>query len=245
MRKKLYLSLLLTSLIFGTVGCDKEVPSGKRPGATKIEQIQNGDNEKKETNDTKKTENKKENNNEVKEVANIDNFLFIGDSMMNNLKPVILKDTPSAIVKGAGGKEATYFLKRLDSLPKNNINGIVVWIGVNGITNENNVKNTEELLSELASRYPGKKIYVMKVFPVGKNWSYGNMVADKMNPGILEFNKEIESYTKSNNIVFIDATKEFVDEEGYLIGSPDDLHLFNTEDNEKILEVVKSSISEN
>lgn len=68
------------------------------------------------------------------------------------------------------------------------------------------------------------------------------MVANEMNPGISELNTELESYAKSNNMTFIDATKGFVDEDGYLIGSPDNIHLFGTEDNEKILEVIKSSI---
>ena len=274
MNKKVCLSLLLVSLMISMVGCDKEAPDGKGPGATKIEEIQNGGETKKQTTDEKKTEkesnndkkastekkedtkkettktsettkneNKDENKNtEVEETGNIDNFLFIGDSMMNNLKPVILKDASSAKVYAAGGKEASYFLKRFDSFPEKDVEGVVVWIGVNGIFNESNIDNTTELISKLEDRYPGKKIYVMKVFPVGKNWSYGNKVATEMNPGIEKFNKELESYAKSNNITFIDATKEFIDEDGYLIGSPDDLHLFDSEDNEKILEVIKSSV---
>ena len=125
---------------------------------------------------------------------------------------------------------------------KDGVDGVVVWIGVNGIVNKDNVKNTTELLTKLSERYPGKKIYVMKVFPVGKNWKYGNMVADEMNPGIKEFNTEIEKFVNENNMTYIDATKEFVDENGYLVGSSDDLHLFEEEDNKKILDVVKSVI---
>ena len=273
MYKKICSFFLLTSLIISMVGCDKEVASGKGPGASKIQEIQNGNKteEKKEekpkdeetddkkeaektedntkeiekTEDTKKAEKeneKKEDDNKEEKVSCIENFLFIGDSMMNMLKPVIQKDTPSAKVKGAGGKEASYFLKRFDSLPKDGVDGVVVWIGVNGIVNKNNVKNTTELLTKLSERYPGKKIYVMKVFPVGKNWKYGNMVADEMNPGIKKFNTEIEKFVNENKMTYIDATKEFVDENGYLVGSSDDLHLFEAEDNKKILDVVKSVI---
>lgn len=275
MYKKICSFFLLTSLIISMVGCDKEVANGKGPGASKIQEIQNGNKteEKKEekpkdeetddkkeaektedntkeiekTEDTKKAEKeteKKEDDNKEEKVSCIENFLFIGDSMMNMLKPVIQKDTPSAKVEGAGGKEASYFLKRFDSLPKDGVDGVVIWIGVNGIVNKNNVKNTTELLTKLSERYPGKKIYVMKVFPVGKNWKYGNMVADEMNPGIKKFNTEIEKFVNENKMTYIDATKEFVDKEGYLVGSSDDLHLFNREDNRKILDVVKSVIEE-
>ena len=273
MHKKIYSIFLLTLLIISMAGCDNKVANGKGPGATKIQEIQNGNKteEKKEENskddkkddkketeskedtkkETEKTEDikkeekeaeKKEDEDKEEKVSCIENFLFIGDSMMNMLKPVIQKDTPSAKVEGAGGKEASYFLKRFDSLPKDGVDGIVVWIGVNGIVNKDNVKNTTELLTKLSERYPGKKIYVMKVFPVGKNWKYGNMVADEMNPGIKEFNTEIEKFVNENNMTYIDATKEFVDENGYLVGSSDDLHLFEEEDNKKILDVVKSVI---
>lgn len=272
MYKKIRSIFLLALLIISMVGCDNKVASGKGPGATKIQEIQNGNKteEKKEENskddkkdDKKETESKEDSKKETEKtedtkkeeketekkeedteekVSCIENFLFIGDSMMNMLKPVIQKDTPSAKVEGAGGKEASYFLKRFDSLPKDGVDGIVVWIGVNGIVNKDNVKNTTELLTKLSERYPGKKIYVMKVFPVGKNWKYGNMVADEMNPGIKEFNIEIEKFVNENNMTYIDATKEFVDENGYLVGSSDDLHLFEEEDNRKILDVVKSVI---
>ena len=248
MYKKICSIFLLTLLIISMVGCDNKVANGKGPGATKIQEIQNGNKteEKKEEKskedekaDKKETEKKED---KEEKVSCIENFLFIGDSMMNMLKPVIQKDTPSAKVEGAGGKEASYFLKRFDSLPKDGVDGIVVWIGVNGIVNKDNVKNTTELLTKLSERYPDKKIYVMKVFPVGKNWKYGNMVADEMNPGIKEFNTEIEKFVNENNMTYIDATKEFVDENGYLVGSSDDLHLFEEEDNKKILDVVKSVI---
>ena len=263
MHKKICSIFLLTLLIISMAGCDNKVANGKGPGATKIQEIQNGNKteEKKEENskddkkdDKKETESKEDTKKEEKEtekkededkeekVSCIENFLFIGDSMMNMLKPVIQKDTPSAKVEGAGGKEASYFLERFDSLPKDGVDGVVVWIGVNGIVNKDNVKNTTELLTKLSERYPGKKIYVMKVFPVGKNWKYGNMVADEMNPGIKEFNTEIEKFVNENNMTYIDATKEFVDENGYLVGSSDDLHLFEEEDNKKILDVVKSVI---
>ena len=56
------------------------------------------------------------------------------------------------------------------------------------------------------------------------------------------FNTEIEKFVNENNMTYIDATNEFVDENGYLVGSSDDLHLFEKEDNKKILDVVKSVI---
>ena len=58
--------------------------------------------------------------------------------------------------------------------------------------------------------------------------------------GIVDY--LLEKFVNENNMTYIDATKEFVDENGYLVGSSDDLHLFEEEDNKKILDVVKSVI---
>ena len=135
MYKKIRSIFFFVFLIISLAGCDNKVANGKGTGATKIQEIQNGnkteekkeekpkddekddtkETEKKEdikketekTEDTKKEEKeteKKEDEDKEEKVSCIENFLFIGDSMMNMLKPVIQKDTPSAKVEGADGK---------------------------------------------------------------------------------------------------------------------------------------------
>ena len=104
------------------------------------------------------------------------------------------------------------------------INGVVLLIGVNGVTYNDNLPNKKELIDDLVKKYPKKTIYIEKVFPVGKNFTSAD--PDDFNNANKAHNKEIESYSrKYSNVIFIDATKNLITEDGYLKYTKDGLHI--------------------
>ena len=173
----------------------------------------------------------------------LDKYLFVGDSMLGNLKGPLLSDSPSAQVRYKVGKEATYWTKNFSEMPdKSKVSNVVTWIGVNGMLNAGNVKATTTLMDKLASKY-GVAVNPMSVFPVAKNYKEGSANASNMNPAIKKFNAEMQSYASSKGSKYIDATSGFVDENGYLKGGDKDgIHISGTSSNKQILDNIKTSL---
>ena len=172
----------------------------------------------------------------------LDKYLFVGDSMLGNLKASLESDSSSVQVRFKGGKTAKYWLDNFSQMPdKDKVDNVISWIGVNGVMNANNYEQTEELMNKLASKY-GKAVHPMAVFPVGEKYSYGSANASNMNPAIKEFNSKLQSYASSKGSTYIDATSGFVDDNGYLIGSQDNLHIYGKSNNDKIVQNIKSAL---
>ena len=175
-------------------------------------------------------------------IASLDRYLFVGDSMLGNLKPSLESDSSSVQVRFKGGKTAKYWLDNFSQMPdKSKVSNVVSWLGVNGILNANNAEQTIELMDKLSSKY-GVAVNPMRVFPVGKNYKYRTANAANMNPGIKEFNVKMQEYANSKGSKFVDATNGFVDDSGYLIGSQDDLHIYGKANNDKIVQNIKTSL---
>ena len=161
----------------------------------------------------------------AKKKTNLDGYLFLGDSYTVLLQETIEKKNPSAIVLGQIGVQPGYWNENFHVLPDDDkINGVVLLIGVNGVTYDDNLPNKKELIDDLVKKYPKKTIYIEKVFPVGKNFTSAD--PDDFNNAIKAHNKEIESYCrKYSNVIFIDATKNLITEDGYLKYTKDGLHI--------------------
>lgn len=160
-----------------------------------------------------------------KEVVSLDGYLFVGDSYTFLLTETIKQHNPQAIVCAKSGVQPGYWNENFSTLPDNDdVNGVVLLIGVNGVTFDDNLPNKEKLIDSLVEKYPGKTIYVQKVFPVGEDFENANPVT--FNAAIKSHNEEIISYCeKYNNVVFIDATKNLVTDDGYLKYTYDGLHI--------------------
>ena len=161
--------------------------------------------------------------------TNLNNFLFIGDSFTYRIRNVIKSNNSNVYIQAQSGSRPSYWLDRVNSMPSNNsVEGVTMLIGVNGVSNTTkNINDTKELINKLIARYPNKKIYIQKVFPVGTGYKESN--PSEQNKKISEFNKEIEAFcaTKSN-VKFIDATSGFVDGNGYLTNTSDGLHIVSS-----------------
>lgn len=162
---------------------------------------------------------------EVNQEVSLDNFLFLGDSFTVLLTETIKEFNPNATVLGQIGVQPGYWNENFSVLPDSkDIDGVVLLIGVNGVTYDNNLPNKKKLIDSLVEKYSDKTIYVEKVFPVGENFTNAN--PDTFNAAIKSHNEEIENYCKKyDNVVFIDATKDLVTESGYLKYTKDGLHI--------------------
>ena len=138
----------------------------------------------------------------AKKKANLDGYLFLGDSYTVLLQETIEKKNPSAIVLGQIGVQPGYWNENFHVLPDDDkINGVVLLIGVNGVTYNDNLPNKKELIDDLVKKYPKKTIYIEKVFPVGKY------------------------FTSADPDDFNNAIKNLITEDGYLKYTKDGLHI--------------------
>ena len=166
-------------------------------------------------------------------VTNLNNFLFVGDSFTSRLKTTIQQNTTGSYVNAKGGAFPSHWLQNFNQMPDNsNVKGVVLLIGINGISRESNYTDTKKLIDLLSSKYVGKTIYVQKVFPVGKGYNgYSDTAVANYNKNRIDkFNASIKAHcdTKSN-VKFIDTTSGFVDANGFLINcETDGLHILDS-----------------
>lgn len=166
-------------------------------------------------------------------VTNLNNFLFVGDSFTSRIRNVIQSRAKDSYVRAKGGAFPSYWLDNFSQMPDNsNVKGVVLLIGINGISRESNLTDTKTLIDKLSKKYSNKTIYVQKVFPVGKGYAgYSDTQVANYNKNRIDpFNASIKAYcnTKSN-VKFIDATSGFVASNGFLINcETDGLHILDS-----------------
>lgn len=193
-------------------------------------------------------------------VSAFENFLFIGDSFTVQLNSNLNSEMSKHIVMAAGGAYPDQYVKDSDADGKidflttsitvgtgklkdtvgplpDNVNGVVVLIGTNQVTRNDQIEDTKVLLQTLVDKYD-VPIYVQKVFPKGyykdpvnyhrNNGNY-QWNADDENAATDTFNQEIANFCSTNpELNFIDTTAGLV-ENGYLKYTGDGLHLYTTE----------------
>lgn len=170
--------------------------------------------------------------------TNLDRVLFIGDSITvglgdtNSLKNVraTVGDSPAKCYEKIN---SSYSMPAAD-----NIDYIVLMIGINDYSQTN---KTQDIIKKIQELYPSKIIYVQKILPRAKKSSYPSIDINKVN----SYNSTIQSYcTSLSNVNFIDTGDGLVGADGYLVeecASSDGLHL-NANGYRKLLENIKSKI---
>ena len=189
--------------------------------------------------DTKDTTEESEEETEVEEADNsLDGVLAIGDSHIANAKEEIESRGGTVMAypglsASAAINDTSYFGEALiDKLPEDSedINTIVVSLGINNITSNTNEEDLIQFIKDLQEKYPNKQIQLIKVTPVGEDYNY--LDKDKVNDEVDNLNEAVENYVEDQEDVnIIDATSQFVNEDGYLDedNTQDGLHL--TQDN--------------
>lgn len=153
---------------------------------------------------------------------NLNNFLFIGDSFTYLIKDTIKTKNENAYIYAKSGSRPSYWLDKISEMPdEKEVEGIVLLIGVNGASTESNKEDVVKLMNLISEKYPSTKTYVQKIFPVGKNFH-----AKEFNNSINILNDIIKKHAnKLNNFTFIDTTEGFVDTDGNLLHTYDELHI--------------------
>lgn len=180
-----------------------------------------------------------------KEIKNLNNFLFVGDSFTVLMKDTIKSKNSNVYIHAKSGSMPGYWLDKVSTMPSNSkVDGIVLLIGVNGAGYESNKSHVKALINKLSARYQNKTIYVQKVFPVGRAFKSANPYS--FNQKISGLNNVIQSHCKViSNAKFIDTTSGFVDSDGYLIHhNGDGLHIaskYNNQFYNNIFNAIKKS----
>ncbi|MGN1032796.1 MAG: GDSL-type esterase/lipase family protein [Intestinibacter sp.] len=161
----------------------------------------------------------------MKSITNLNNFLFIGDSYTERLKSTIKSKNNNAHVFALGGTTPGFWIDKISIMP-DNVKAVVLLIGTNGILTPENIPDAKTLINNICEKYPGKQIFIQKIFPVGEYFYANKMDVIFRNNLAKKYNEEIEDFCKDKeNIKIIDTTKGFIDEEGFLKFTSDSLHI--------------------
>ena len=176
--------------------------------------------------------------------------LYVGDSYMEQLKDEIKSRGGKVVAKvgisaNAALNDTSYFGEALiDQMPEDSddINTIVINIGINNITSSTNEDDVLNFIKAVQEKYPGKEIKVIKTTPVGEQYSY--LDKDKVNEAVDSLNDTVKDYAdKQDDVNVIDATSDFVNEDGYLEDTKDGLHI-SSDNNEQFLDNIENAESE-
>lgn len=181
-------------------------------------------------------------NNDEENATTVDSlagYTVIGDSFMVKLNNYNLLE--GAYVHAEVGKSASYWLQNFNQINEESTNGVVVLLGANGATE---VEEMKSLLDKIKDKYSSVPIYVLKVFPMGANYTY--MDVDELNNLIKNYNDEISNYCNGKGYNFIDATDGLIDSNGYLYPSDSEgIHIEGEEQNKKFYNNIISKMTVN
>ncbi len=160
-------------------------------------------------------------------ITSLDNFLFIGDSgieladseiqaLGNNITILGVSGSTPGNWTGVTTAGKTYnigstvgsYNKNVTLPNKNDVKGICVTLGANGLTSE--TSNMKKLLDNLLSAYPDTPIFVTGVLHLGEGYTVMSYTA--YNDEADEYNNEIKAYCDGkSNLYYIDVSSGLYD----------------------------------
>ena len=214
--------------------------------STKEDKAEEKDNTESDSKEETKDEDKQES---TENGSSLDNTLFVGDSHMKGAESTIKNNYDNSQVKATVGASAYVYLhdtkffgeKLINSLPEDSddIQQVVVSLGVNNITGATNESDVIKVLDKLQAKYPGKPIRFMLVNHVGNKYTEASV--SKTNKLIDQLNKTVSNYAKEHeNVSVIDAS-EGLETNGKLTSTNDGLHVNN---NKKLLNNIEKGVEE-
>ena len=177
------------------------------------------------------------NNNTNKE--SFDGFLFIGDSRYSGISNELKSLGSNIYVSAVVGKSAVDWLNNTtgDYYLPNSATNVSVMLGVNNT----NIKNMQDLLNKLHTKYPSATVYVNSVYHVGTAYTAGYI----NNSDIDNFNNSMKQFASQNNwLKYVDVTAGLYDTTGYIKKeyTSDGLHL-NESGNSILVNNIKIELS--
>ncbi len=164
-------------------------------------------------------------------------FLYIGDSFIQRLADSgILHESSTVLAKSGSSPKDWYieedneryvdFLSRLQAMEGTPFRGILINYGINNIKSDKNIPYMEQLIEDIRAVFPDVPLFVMKLMPVAEQFVIIRKeqiawTSEQVNHGekncVDAFNEELERFCRTQkNTRFIDATADFIDEQGNL-----------------------------
>ncbi len=153
-------------------------------------------------------------------------LLFIGDSYAAKLESAGYS-TGNVLIYAVPGITAAGLLENQWEFPDMEPDKVVLMVGINSLAEMEEGKiqmEDERLLIEALKRLYDAPLYVQKVFPVGEPLLQHKPVLSVKN--VAEYNRLLEEYCReTDGVIFFDPQEGFLDENGYLTNTEDNLHI--------------------
>lgn len=184
-------------------------------------------------------------------VTSLNNFLFIGDSILEGLKTKL--EGEGATVRAEVGKTAQYFVDNWDSQIGNlsmSPAGIYLILGQNSCGYggyQSGVDGLKSLVSKLQAKFPNVKIYVNSVLPTKSTGYSGNkaFTGESYVKDQKKLNEALQQYCSStSNVEYVNVLNGYEDDSGYAKSdlTDDGLHP-NESGREMIFNNIKSGVT--
>ena len=158
-------------------------------------------------------------------IVNDDNYVFLGDSIMQMYDLKKHYDGLPVVNSGISGNTTYDVLNNLkDRVYRYNPSKVFILIGTNDVlldehSNEETVSNIGKIIDEIKKNRPYAEIFVQSIYPV--NSSDDDKINSKSvyirnNIDIQIMNKSIESICKEKGVTYIDMYSLLVDDSGNL-----------------------------
>lgn len=189
----------------------------------------------------------------LKEVMD-DNYLFLGDSITDFYDLDKYYEGLKVVNSGISGNTTEDILKDMKNrVYRYNPSKVFILIGINDLYFDSDSKevisNIKEIVKSIKENRPYCKIYLESIYPVNNTDDDKidhDMVSEKRdNKTVREINKELESFSKKEEITYIDMYSVLEDDDHNLKldYTKEGLHLSDL-GYEKVTEVLKKYIKE-
>jgi len=151
--------------------------------------------------------------------------LLVGDSLTAEVNWLELVPEVSVAARGIPGDTSAGLRHRLSDYDDLDVSLAMIWIGTNDVQHR---MELDEMIANIAhsARYlaeSGRKVALVSIPPVA---SFTES-AESKNKLIREANDELRTLAQRNDFIFVDCSKEWSDENGFLKGAMtrDGVHL--------------------
>ncbi|MFT5765027.1 MAG: lysophospholipase L1-like esterase [Saprospiraceae bacterium] len=153
-------------------------------------------------------------------------IIFLGNSITAQCDWAELMANPKIKNRGIPGDTTDGILERVGAILSKIPSKLFLMIGVNDLLfhkREQVVENYKKIIIKIRSESPSTQLYLYSILPV--NPSVRNIPVK--NEDILFINKEIDRIAKDNQLIYIDLSSKFSDENGFLFAkfTSDGVHL--------------------
>lgn len=161
-----------------------------------------------------------------RKILHQEKYLFIGDSYAARLESAGYSQG-NVLIYAIPGITAKELDDKREEFPDMEPDKVVLMVGINSLAQmeegEIQIEDEKKLIQDIREIYHAP-LYVQKVFPVGEPLLQHKPVLTVKN--VAEYNRLLEEYcAETEDVIFFDPQDGFLDENGYLTKTEDNLHI--------------------